>query len=319
MSLRDPRPLLCEADAAFQTTPLPPQSLARLRRRVFDDSRAKPVRWIAAGVTVALLVAVAYSVFRPRPAIEDLQLAAGEHFATADVELAALVPTLIHRDHSVVTLRSGAVLVKVEKREFSAPVRIIVSHGTIEVIGTRFTLRQRAEGGSVEVHDGRVRFLSEQVTAEVAAGETLGWPIPAAVTAPAPTEAVPAVSAPEPETAPSPSPAPAPKRPKARTARPEPAVIRETDAAWLLEEVDLLRSRGEYGEAVRLLDKGIAGIVSAKTRERFSFELGSILTYQQADVPRACRHWASHESSFPNGRYAQEVRSAKEKARCGSH
>jgi transmembrane sensor len=96
----------------------------------------------------------------------------------------------------------------------------------------------------------------------------------------------------------------------------EPAVIHETDAAWLLDEVAVLRSRGEYAEAVRLLDKGLSGIVLPATRERFSYELGSILTYQLHDADAACRQWAKHEAAFPNGRYARELKSAKEHLKC---
>ena len=96
----------------------------------------------------------------------------------------------------------------------------------------------------------------------------------------------------------------------------EPAVIHETDAQWLLEEVDVLRSRGEYPEAVRLLDKGLGGLVSAATRERFSFELGSILSYQVGDRTRACAHWEKHRAQFRGGRYAREVDAAREKVKC---
>ena len=316
MSPRDPRPPLHEADAAFQSTALPPQVLARLRRRIFDEPRRSSVRWVAAGVAAASLAVVAYGALRSRPTIEDVQLATGEHYRTAEVELAALAPALIHRDHAVLTLRSGDVLVTVEHRQpLTTPVRIVVSHGTIEVVGTRFTLRQSAGGGSVEVHEGRVRFLSDEVTAEVTAGESLTWPRPRASAAPIPTEQAPNPAEPAP---PSRAPPATPRPSKPRVTRAEPAVIRETDAAWLLEEVELLRSRAEYDEAVRLLDNGLAGLVSTKTRERFSFELGSILTYQQRDPSRACHHWASHQASFPAGRYAQEVQSAREKARCES-
>jgi transmembrane sensor len=110
----------------------------------------------------------------------------------------------------------------------------------------------------------------------------------------------------------------APKpQPKLRPhAHKEPAVIHETDAQWLLDEVDVLRSRGEYAEAVRLLDKGLAGIVSPATRERFSYELGSILTYQLHDASTACKQWAKHSAAFPDGRYARGVEAAREQLRC---
>ncbi len=53
------------------------------------------------------------------------------------------------------------------------------------------------------------------------------------------------------------------------------------------------------------------------TRERFSYELGSILTYQLGDRASACRHWQEHARRYPDGRYQTEVLQAAAHARWG--
>jgi transmembrane sensor len=299
MSLRDG---LRAADAAFQSTPLPPAALAELRRRVLRERRS----W--AWLLIPVAAAIAAFVLWPRvPEVEDVLLAAGQSYQPAlprGVNVVAEAGSVLHREHDRVRVRSGSVTFSVEKRrEGEAPVRVEVSHGTIEVVGTRFTIRQREEGGDVTLHEGVIRFGEKTLRA----GESLEWP-----EKPAPPPA-PVVVAPPPEPVPAP---PVVKKP-APHLRKEPAVIHETDAAWLLEEVDLLRSRNEYGEAERLLEKGIGGIVLPATKERFSYELGSILTYQLDDKTRACRHWAKHGAEFPGGRYTREVKSAQQRLQCG--
>jgi transmembrane sensor len=306
MKLRDG---LREADRVFQQTPLPPEALSGLRRKVLDAEPARP-KWPLLLVAGAAAVALAAFVLWPKaPEVEDIRLAAGESYVPAaprGVQVAASADALLHRERDRVRVRSGIVTFTVEKRSSGeAPVRVDVSHGTIEVVGTRFTIRQRDDGGDVTLHEGVIRF-GEHV---LRAGETLEWP-----EKPAPPPVV-APVAPQPEQTPEPV-KPPPPEPHPHVHK-EPAVIHETDAAWLLDEVALLRSRGEYAEAVRLLDKGLDGIVLPATRERFSYELGSILTYQLGDKAAACRQWAKHEAAFPHGRYARELRSAKEHLQCG--
>lgn len=308
------REALREADQAFQQTPLPPAALARLRRRVFDGPSRAPRLVLAAAALV--LVAGAALVLWPRGTdVEDVRLGATQRFAHARFEIVASTDAVIHRDHDALTLLSGDVEVSVAKHP--EPVRLRVSHGDIVVVGTKFTLRQRAQGGDVTLHEGAIHFVSAEGTHVVAVGETFAWPPPPAPPAEAALPRPEPVPQPEPAPQPAPEPRPLLKRSRPSAARAEPAVIRETDAAWLLSEVETCRSRGEYAEAVRLLDKGLAGLVSPATRERFSFELGSILTWQLSDA-RACAHWASHLGAFPAGRYAREVERAMERAKCGS-
>jgi transmembrane sensor len=304
------RDALREADAAFQQTVLPPQVLARMRSRTLSSAKEPQRAWW--WLTVPVLAATAALLFFlwPRAAVvndvEDVHLAAAERFTQGRFALTAKTATVIRREHGALAIRSGEVEVSVAKH--AERVRLGVSHGFIEIVGTRFTIRQREDGGDVTLHEGVIHFVSGEETRVLATGETYAWP-------PAPK---PAPVADIPPPAPAPVPAPLEKL-KPRVApvakQKEPAVIHETDAAWLLEEVDTCRSRGEFREAVRLLDKGLAGIVSAATRERFSFELGSILTWQLSDA-RACGHWAAHRAAFPNGRYERELERAMERATC---
>ena len=305
------RDALREADRAFQETPLPPAELAALRRRVLAGPSRTPRLVFAVAAAVFVLVAGGLLLWPRGSAVEDVRLVAGQRYTHARFELVAAADAAIHREHDALTLVSGDVEVSVAKHP--EPVRIHVSHGDVVVVGTKFTLRQRAQGGDVTLHEGAIHFVSTEGTHVVAVGETFVWP-PAPPSGAAPPHPEPV---PEPEPAPTPAPRPLLKKSRPSAARAEPAVIRETDAAWLLSEVDTCRSRGEYAEAVRLLDKGLAGIVSPATRERFSFELGSMLTWQLSDA-RACAHWASHRLAFPEGRYAREVERAMERAKCGS-
>jgi len=64
----------------------------------------------------------------------------------------------------------------------------------------------------------------------------------------------------------------------------------------LMREVDLLRSRNDFEGAARELAQAL-GSQPASSRERLSFELGLLFTYQLRDPSRACPHWKSHTAS----------------------
>lgn len=57
-----------------------------------------------------------------------------------------------------------------------APTRILVSHGVIEVLGTRFTIEQGPHGGHVDLFEGSIRFVDlEGVVTEIAPGQRHAW------------------------------------------------------------------------------------------------------------------------------------------------
>jgi transmembrane sensor len=77
----------------------------------------------------------------------------------------------------------------------------------------------------------------------------------------------------------------------------------------------VLRSRREYEAAARQLRQALRTQPPA-TRERLSFELGSLLTYQLRDARRACAHWAWHRGQYAPGRYQAEVQRAMASLQC---
>jgi transmembrane sensor len=166
-------------------------------------------------------------------------------------------------------------------------------------MGTAFTIVQGASEGHVALRAGSIRFRdTDGAVVGLRPGEELSWPLPAPV--PAANRSPAAVGPPPAATATPPS-------------RPGPATATSTDQ--LLERIEELRSRNQYEAAARTLRRAIPA-QPAPMRERLSFELGSLLTYQMHDVHRACAHWASHQRRFQGGRYRDEVMRARRALAC---
>lgn len=236
---------------------------------------------------------------------EALELSAGEvelrgEGLTLWLEGAA---TVEREGADSLAVRAGRVGFAVTKRP--GAFRVKVSHGVIEVLGTRFWVRQGEAGGEVRLEEGRIRFTqADGATRTLEAGATLTWPLP---TSPA-TE-----PEPEPETeteTETDPPGLAPGRPSARG--------RSADTGAVLAEVAELRSRRAYAQAVGRLREALAKPLGPASRERLSWELGSILTYQLAQGSEACAHWARHLRAFPRGAYEVEVRQARSHLLCAS-
>lgn len=77
----------------------------------------------------------------------------------------------------VVRIRRGAAMFDITTvLPGEAPTRIAVSHGTIEVLGTRFTIEQTAHGGHVDLFEGRIRFIAlDGSSTEIAPGQRYTW------------------------------------------------------------------------------------------------------------------------------------------------
>jgi hypothetical protein len=190
----------------------------------------------------------------------------------------------------------GEVTVVVERRLRAArPLRVQVSHGAIEVLGTVFAVSQRADGGQVELQRGVIRFLSSDGRAVMLRpGESLRWPLPPATR--------PAASAP----------VFAPLRPAAS----RPRALAPAEVESLLDLVERLRSQARYGEAARQLRQGLPRIADSSTRERMSYELGTLLGQHLRDAAAACRHWRRHLRSFGAVRYGVEIEAARRQLGC---
>ena len=199
---------------------------------------------------------------------------------------------------------SGSVVIAVAKRPPGAPAHILVSHGTIEIVGTRFTVTQHESAGSVALHEGAIRFHAEtgqDIT--LSPGETLAWPLPAPRIVP---PATPAMT----------------DRATHPVARTEPAPADPVTAApagpieTLLARVASLRSRRMYEQAADELGAALIESTTSSYAERLSFELGSILTYQLERRTQACAHWHRHLAVYGPGRYGQETEQAQQHLRC---
>jgi transmembrane sensor len=332
MSAPDFRAALREADEAIERLGIPPEAEQRLQSRLADQQRG-PVgrpRWVTALVVssalgaacAALLVAARgwnrgssseLGGFAVRDASRDLRTRLEGDGTVAILggtctlaerasgELLSISGSARVREESggarVVT---GDVEVAVAKRAPArAPARVFVSHGTIEVMGTRFRVEQWADGGRVTLHEGSIVFRSvDGEERQLSPGDVLAWPLPKSALPPQPAG--------QPEA----------KSPPAIVPPPTPG--RAVQVEKLLDRVAVLRSRGLYRQSADELSRALAGRLEPATRERLSFELGSILTYQLADRPRACAHWSEHRRLHRSPRYDAEVSRAMAHLACGN-
>lgn len=184
-----------------------------------------------------------------------------------------------------VALASGTVLFHVAKiADADAPVRVDVEGGAIEVVGTRFVVEATAEGGRLDLLEGRVRFHTDDEIVDVQPGRRHAWgsfALPVAPTTPEPPE-------------------PPPESPAA----PDPEA--SVDLVEGLAEVARLRQRGEHTAAIRRLRALGRGVRDRHSREVLSFEEGTLLEKLESQAI-ACAHWARHARRFEAGSYDAEV------------
>lgn len=309
-------------DREFEARGMPADVDARLRARLERPSRRIPWVPLALATTAAAVIAFVLlstptkvgglvveqsSGFSAR--FEDRVISVKAGTATLrDTELAASLTVEpgveVERYVSGAKVHHGRVQFEVARLSSrTAGYSVSVSHGVIEVTGTSFVIQQGADSGSVHLLEGSIRFLARDGrVVNLAPGETLQWPLPPIeVEPPAPIE--PPVE--KPRVAPRPAPAPVEPKPIEPVTQPAPAF--SSDA--VLARVAGLRSRRAYEEAVQLLNAALTEAPNAATRERLGFELGSLLTHQLHDVPRACAFWSAFRREHPHGRYEEELTS----------
>jgi len=234
----------------------------------------------------------------------DLEIQAGQVILRdeqQDMELSVVSPATLRREDRSVRLVRGTARFSVTPREPAKGLAVVlVSGGAIEVLGTQFTVEQGLESGQVAVSVGKIRFvpLSPGEPKFVSAGESLQWPMK---TPP------PVIATPSPMLTPVPEPELEPEQKR---------VAATPSVEEVLREVDVLRSRRQFERAARLLSRAMGG-QPRYTRERLSYELGSLMTHQLRDRKRACGHWRVHEREFRAGRYAEEISQARALLRCG--
>jgi transmembrane sensor len=323
-----PRDLQRALDAAQRSLPdaMPPGADARVQARL-NDRRPAPRRWgLVAAAAVACAALAAFVVTRQPEEVDLDGFALVTRSADCGVGLeegaittrgaTAVFIDRVGRAHLVssgpaqfarvtggVRIVSGTVSLTVAPRVAGEEhAQYFVSGGVIEVLGTGFEIHQGDGRGSVRLDHGRIQFTATDGRVVVMApGETLEWPL----AAPQPVVEEP----PEPEPAPAPQPV-LHVAPKPRPAPPATPLTVAKDPDQLrnwIDEVEQLRARGRFADAAARLEEALATPMTASTRERLGYELGSIYTRQLADPVRACAQWARQQSSFPNGRYEADV------------
>jgi len=215
-----------------------------------------------------------------------------------------------------VRLLRGRASFKVDKVAAGAPpVRVVVQRGAIEVLGTEFIVLEEAEGGQVDLLEGRIHFRDQsgEIT-DVTPGRRLRWnnstgPVIDEVTPPA--DPIAPLNASEPSAPPArakgrvPAALPEPSAPP--SPGPDDRAVNKAAFEAALAEVAALRAQGRYPEAVRALEVLETSAAGQREREVLGFEIGRLLEVQIGDRPRACAHWTAYLREFPAGRYQAQV------------
>lgn len=317
---RDFDSALQQADATLQARGMPRDAKLRLDARLF----APPPQRLAMALVGAVSVAVGFVLVAwlapHQPAlvggftVAPTELGHVQVTSEAAVELAegsamidearglkvsSLSASTLRRETRGVRLLTGRATFEVQHvATGKQPVRVLVSGGAIEVRGTRFTVTERGTGGEVLLHEGKIVFFDgDGQEREVLPGQTFQWPpvAPAAAPPPPPLDEL--------------DPLP-PLRPRPTTSKTQEIDWREFDrrvhAEAVINELTQLRRTGDWTDAVKLLERELSR-GAPDTRERLSFELGLIYTWQMKDPAAGCAHWAQHRKEYPAGRFATEV------------
>lgn len=209
-----------------------------------------------------------------------------------------------------VAVRSGKVLFEVETvPRGESPVEVGVSHGTIEVVGTRFAVEQQEAGGHVDLLEGKIRFHHPDGRVEdVLPGQRLSWGEPALEIARADSEAEPALVKP-----------PVIERGVVSGAEPDRRRGRgrgtDAQAAAIIERVTELRADKRFGAAITELRRALRRSWDGRTAQVLSYELGELLRAAE-DPLGACEHFVGHQRKYPQGRYASAVDRVLERLDC---
>lgn len=224
------------------------------------------------------------------------------------VTIHSLTRSTVRREARGIRLLEGKASFDVVKRS-GGVVRVLVSGGSIEVHGTRFTVFDDGRGaGSVELHEGVIEFIDEGgASRRLAPGDVLRWPRePEAPYAPEEEEELFPLS---------------PIRPPPRKPSPSSKAVdwrafdQRVHAQAVITELSSLRQKGQWTDAVRLLEREL-NRGAPDTRERLSFELGLLYTWQLKDTASACAHWVQHQREYAEGRFDVEIARARVQLGC---
>jgi len=236
---------------------------------------------------------------------------------------------VVLREEDGIRVLEGAALFDVNPVDpGKTPVRILVSHGAIEVLGTRFAIDQGPRGGHVDLFEGMIRFVpSEGESSDIEPGQRYSWGegIASASLAVIDARQEPQVALDRPAAIAPPVVLEAPsskRRAKSTRRRSAEAVLPKGDAAdanAIIIEVTRLRTQGRYADAAAVLRQAERSHRwDRRTAQVLSYELGQIVERHLGDDEVACVYWTRHERRFPGGRYAKAVAAARERLACQS-
>jgi hypothetical protein len=286
-------------DAAWAGSTLSPAADRHIRERMASELDTRPGRVgapiVVAGACLALLFA--WLVWPPpttnpstlpsmdegpsrqaswQPIVPDaecaprvdgsrLELSASCRFSFEDlaVRVSALDSTVLETTPDGLRMRSGRAIFDVAPRAEGRPFSVEVSRGRIDVLGTRFTVSQDEDGGSVVLLEGTIAFVRPDGSAAVLRPtERLGWDVDADVPAQAAQD----------------------------QRRPPPPAPREP--------VQLEAAQAEPGPPPKVEPNA----EDDTSDEELSYELGLFLD-GRGDQVKACRHWRHHVRRFFEGPY----------------
>lgn len=307
----------------------------QLKLRRAGASSKRPVRLFALGLAAGLLLGViAWRVFWPgssevagmtvsnrsvgfEPVLADGVVSVSSGEATlVDKSLRLQVHigkgTRLKRETGGLRVLSGEASFVADKRlPTETPARVLVSGGAIEVIGTRFTVRQQGDSGELVLYEGVVRFVvSDGRIVTVLPGEAFRWPVPPEPPLHLPQPPEPSMV--EPEAAIdggvlnySPPPLP-PVDAQSLVPRSEDdwsVHDRLMRARVVLEEVPRLREDGKGRQALFRIRNALAHDLPATTREQLVAWEAEILETDLDQPVEACRTWREYMWLFPGGRF----------------
>jgi hypothetical protein len=319
-----------DTDRTLAAVHIPAGASHRIRTAIREGARpGRPRgRWLAGAILVASAAAIAILVSRrPSAPIAPAPSASSTCITTAAGDAVDLtgpctltLPTMQIETSGTTTLSETADGVRVTKGSAvfqvrrvpagHAPVRVRVSGGVIEIVGTKFVVEQRDGGGSIQLLEGTVRFVFASGRVSIMhAGERLSWvdaPPSSSAPEPAPSGAPSRVAADDaraPVETPAPSGAPSPF---AGVDPSDPFYDEHPSLRDALRRFEEIEREARYTEAERLREK----------LEPASFEVGSALEGSHVDPARVCAHWRWHTKRFPAGIYNGDIEARMRKLGC---
>lgn len=203
---------------------------------------------------------------------------------------------VLEAEESSLRLHSGRALFDVAPvRSSDTPVRIEVSHGAIEVVGTRFAVAQDGDGGHVDLFEGKIRFHAEDGTVvDIRPGQRHGWGSEKVAIDDRNEDTIEILPDVESE------------------AKRRPMAMERDD---IISRVEKLRAEQRYRAAISVLRDANRKRWDRRTAQSLSYELGELLRLR-GDRDAACEHLHAHQRRFPDGLYDDAIERWLDKLDC---